>query len=104
LEEAGCVGPNLTGIVINILLYVDDIIVMMRIPHELGEKLRILKDFFSNMGGLSILTKQKSRSLSNPIRSYMILSYTTTKTWRKRLHIDILESIFTTSSTRIIAL
>jgi acetyltransferase-like isoleucine patch superfamily enzyme len=50
LEEAGCVNPTLTGIVINILLYPDDIVLMVRSPHDLENQLRILKDFFSNMG------------------------------------------------------
>jgi hypothetical protein len=50
LEEASCVGPTLTSIVINILLYVDDIILMVRSPHDLEKQLRILKDFCSNMG------------------------------------------------------
>jgi hypothetical protein len=50
LDEEGCVGPTLTGIVINLLLYVDDIVLMERSPNDLGKKLRILKDFCSNMG------------------------------------------------------
>jgi hypothetical protein len=49
LEKAGCVGPTLTGIVINLLLYVDDIVLMARSPHDIENKLRILEDFFSNM-------------------------------------------------------
>jgi hypothetical protein len=49
LEKAGCVDPTLTGIVINLLLYADDIVLMARSPHDLENKLRILKDFFSNM-------------------------------------------------------
>ena len=32
LEEAGCLGPTLTGIVINLLLYADDIVLMARVP------------------------------------------------------------------------
>jgi hypothetical protein len=50
LEEEGCVGPTLTCTVINILLYADDIFLMVRIPHYLGKQLRILKDFCSNTG------------------------------------------------------
>jgi hypothetical protein len=50
LEKVGCVSPTLTGIVINLLLYGDDIILMARSPHDLENQLRILKDFFSNMG------------------------------------------------------
>jgi hypothetical protein len=50
LEKLGCVGPTLTGIVIDILIYADDIILMERIPRDLENQLRILKDFCSNMG------------------------------------------------------
>jgi hypothetical protein len=50
LEKEGCVGPTLIGIVINLLLYVDDIVLMERSPHDLENQLRILKDFCSNMG------------------------------------------------------
>jgi hypothetical protein len=50
LEKACCVGPTLTGIVINLLLYDDDIILMERSPHDLEKQLRILKNFCSNMG------------------------------------------------------
>ena len=41
LEKAGCVGPTLTGIVINILLYADDILLMARSPHDLENQLRM---------------------------------------------------------------
>jgi hypothetical protein len=50
LEKEGCVGPTLTGIVINLLLYDDDNVLMARSPHDLENQLRILKDFCSNMG------------------------------------------------------
>jgi hypothetical protein len=50
LEKTSCVGPTLTRIFINILLYVDDIILMAMSPHDIENQLRILKDFFSNMG------------------------------------------------------
>jgi hypothetical protein len=50
LEKTGCVGPTLTGIVINLLLYADDIVLMARSPHDLENQLRILNDFFFNMG------------------------------------------------------
>jgi hypothetical protein len=49
LEKEGCVSPTLTGVVINLLLYVDYIVLMTRIPHDLENQLRILKDFCSNM-------------------------------------------------------
>ena len=50
LEEAGCASTILVGIVIILLLYVDDIVLMEMCPCDLDKKLRILKDFFSNMG------------------------------------------------------
>jgi hypothetical protein len=50
LEKSGCVGNTLTGIVINLLLYANDIIHMARNPHDHENQLRILKEFFSNMG------------------------------------------------------
>jgi hypothetical protein len=59
LEKAGCVGPTLTGIVINLLLYADDVILMVRSPHDLENKLRILKDFCSNMGMIFNIDKTK---------------------------------------------
>ena len=50
LEEAGCVGTILAGIVIILLLYVDDIVLLVRCPSHHVKKLRILKDFCSTMG------------------------------------------------------
>jgi hypothetical protein len=50
LEKTGCVVPNLTRIVINLLVYVNHIILMARGPHDIENQLRILNDFFSNMG------------------------------------------------------
>ena len=50
LEKAGCVSPTLIGILINLLLYADDIVLMARSPHDLENQLRIIKDFFSDMG------------------------------------------------------
>jgi hypothetical protein len=48
LEEAGCVNPTLASIVIILLLYVDDIVLMVRSPYDLNKQLKILKDFFSS--------------------------------------------------------
>ena len=50
LEETSCVGTILTGKVIILLLYVDDIILMARCPSDLAKQLRILKYFCSNLG------------------------------------------------------
>jgi hypothetical protein len=50
LEDAGCVGPTLASIVIILLLYVDDIVLMVKSPYDLGKHLITLKDFRSSMG------------------------------------------------------
>jgi hypothetical protein len=50
LEKIGCVGPTLTGIVINLLIYVNDIAIMEMSPRDIENKLIILQYFFSNMG------------------------------------------------------
>ena len=59
LEKAGCVGPNVTRIVINLLLFFDDIVLMTRSSHDLENQLRILNDFFSNMGMIVNMDKTK---------------------------------------------
>ena len=61
LEEAACAGTILVGIVIILLLYVDDIVLMARCPSDLNKQLIILKYFFSNMGlTVNIDLRQKS--------------------------------------------
>ena len=50
LEEASCADTILAGIVIILLLYATDSVLMERCPFDLDKQLRILKDFFSNMG------------------------------------------------------
>ena len=45
-EEAGCLDRILTGIVIIILIYADDIVLMEMHPSDLDKQLRIL-NFFS---------------------------------------------------------
>ena len=59
LEEAGCACTILVGIVIILLLYVDYIVLMARCPSDLDKQLRILKDFFSNMGMVVNTDKKK---------------------------------------------
>jgi hypothetical protein len=49
-EKECCVDSTLTSIVINIFIYDNDIVLMERIPHDLENQLRILKDFYSNKG------------------------------------------------------
>jgi hypothetical protein len=60
LEKKGCVIPTLTRIVINILLYVDDIVLMVRSPHDLENQLRILKDVSPIWVCLLILIRLRS--------------------------------------------
>ena len=50
LEEAGCAGTILARTVIILLLYANDIVLMALCPSEINKQLRIIKDFFSNMG------------------------------------------------------
>ena len=57
LEEAGCVGTILAGI---LLLYGDDIVLVERCPCDLDKKLIILKYFFSNMGMTVYTDKTKN--------------------------------------------
>jgi hypothetical protein len=37
LEEVGCINPNLIGIVIILLLYINDVILMVRSPYDLNK-------------------------------------------------------------------
>jgi len=50
LEATGCDGPKLTGMVITLLLYVDDIVLLAKIHDDLEKQLRILHDYYSGMG------------------------------------------------------
>jgi hypothetical protein len=75
LEEAGFVGPSLTSIVINLILYADDIVLMARSPHDVGEKLRILKDFCSNMGMVVNTDKTKVMIIKSNKITYATFVY-----------------------------
>jgi hypothetical protein len=50
LEKPGCVGPTLTSIVINLLLYANDIVLMARSPYDLENQLRILQGLLLQYG------------------------------------------------------
>ena len=50
LEEAGCAGTILAGLVIILLLYADDIVLLARCSSDLDRQLRLLKYFCSTMG------------------------------------------------------
>ena len=43
LEEVGCVGTILAGIIIILLFYADDIVLLERCPSDLNNRLRLLK-------------------------------------------------------------
>ena len=43
LEEAGCDGMILAGIVVILLLYADDIVLLARCPSDLDKQLKFLK-------------------------------------------------------------
>jgi len=68
LEEGGCVGPTLIGIVINLLLCANAIILITRSPHDIENQLRILEYFFSNMG----ITVNTNKTKVMIIKSYNI--------------------------------
>ena len=59
LEEAGCAGTILAGIVIILLLYADDIVLLARCPSSLEKQLRLLKNFCSTMGMIVNIDKKK---------------------------------------------
>jgi len=59
LEEARCVDPTHAIIIIILLLYVDDIFLMVRSPYDLRKQLRILKYFFSSIGMTVNIEKTK---------------------------------------------
>jgi hypothetical protein len=75
LEKAGCVIPTLTGIVINLLLYVNDIVLMERNPRDLENQLRILKDVFSNMGMTFNTNKTKDMIITSNKITYDTFVY-----------------------------
>ena len=49
-KDTSCCITTLAGIVIILLLYVDDIIPMVRIPCNIDKRLEIIRYFFSSMG------------------------------------------------------
>ena len=59
LEEVGCAGTILAGMVIIFFLYTNDIILLARCPFDLDKQLRFLKDFFSTMGMTINIDKTK---------------------------------------------
>jgi hypothetical protein len=97
LEDVGCVSLTLANIVIILLIYIYDIVLVARSPHELGNQIRILKDFFSSTSMTMHIDKMKVVIIKSKI-SPTILLYMKTISWRKFLPTNILESIFIASS------
>ena len=84
LEEAGCAGTFLAGIVIILLLYANDIVLLARDPYDLDKKLRLLKDFCSTMGMTFNTYKNKDMIIKSKRDTYANL-YMTIETWSKCL-------------------
>jgi hypothetical protein len=59
LEQSGCVGPTLIGIVIILVLYANNIVLMARSSYVLDKQLRILEDLCSSMGMTINIDKTK---------------------------------------------
>ena len=84
LEEAGCAGTILAGIVIILLLYADDIVLLARCPSDLDKQLRLLKDLCSNMG-MSVNTDKTKVMIIKSKKDTTLILYMTIATWRKYL-------------------
>jgi hypothetical protein len=74
LEDAGCVGLTLASIVI-ILLYVDDIVLMAKIPYGLDKQLITLEDLFSSMSMILNTDKKKVMIIKSKMMTYNTLVY-----------------------------
>ena len=75
LEEVGCASTILAGIVIILILYVDDIVLMARRPSDLVKKLIILKYFFYNMAMIVNIDKAKIMVKKSKKDTYANLIY-----------------------------
>ena len=75
LQEASCADIILVGIVIILLLYVDDIVLMARCPSDLDKQLIILKYFFSNMGMTVNMNKKKIMIIKSKKDTYANFIY-----------------------------
>ena len=74
-EEAGCVALTLANIVIILLIYIDDIILMVRSPYDLDKQLRILKEFCYIMGMLVNTIKTKVMKIKSKRVTYTSFLY-----------------------------
>ena len=83
LEEAGCAGTILAGIVIILLIYADDIVLLARCSSNLDKQLRLLQDFYSNMGMTVNTDKTKVMIIKSKTRTLILCM--TIATWGKCL-------------------
>jgi hypothetical protein len=75
LEDEGCVEPNLVGVVIIILLYTNDIVLIVRSPYDLSKQLRILKGFCSSMDMTMNTDKMKVMITKSKSLTYNTFTY-----------------------------
>ena len=75
LEEAGCAGTILAGIVIILLLYANDIVLLARCPSSLNKQLRLLQDLCSTMDMISNTDKTKFMITKSTKETYANFSY-----------------------------
>lgn len=97
MKEVGCVGTTLASMVIIFLLYVDYIIIMIKNPYDLSEKLKILKHFYSytsmtinNDKTKVMMIKSKKNTCANSLYDYNSLEEVTSY---KYLKINLLHNI-----------
>ena len=85
LEEAGCAGTFLAGIVIILLLYANDIVLLARSPYDIDKKLWLLKDLCSTMGMTVNTNKTKVMIIKSKKDTYANFVCMTIVTWRNCL-------------------
>lgn len=69
LEDVGCVGPMLIGIVIALLLYVVDIVLLVKSLEALENQLGIIQYFCSKMG--MIVNTNKTKVVKIKSKNYL---------------------------------
>jgi len=103
LEDVGYVGLTLANIVIILLLYVDDIVLMVNSLYGLGKQLIILKELFSSMDMTMTTNKTKVMIIISKRITYDTFVYDN-NSLEKVSSYKYLELISITSSIGTIAL
>ena len=93
----------LARIVINLLLYVDDIVLLAMYPSDLDKQLRILKDFCSTMGMTVNTDKTKIMIIKSKKDTYANFVYDNSNL-KELSSTNTQELIFITRSNRTITL